>query len=96
MRNPVPQDSDSVVYEWVILLSGGSFSSRLAHSIILYAAGRTTVQCVFSSDSSISVVLCYDENEMGGACSAYGVEERRIGGFGEETRGKETIWETQA
>jgi hypothetical protein len=24
------------------------------------------------------------ENEMGGACSAYGGEERRIQGFGEE------------
>ena len=24
-------------------------------------------------------------NEIGGACSAYGVEERRIQGYGEET-----------
>jgi hypothetical protein len=85
MRNPAPQDSDPVVYEWVILLSGGSFSSRLAHAIILYAAGRTTLQYGVSSNSSILVVLCYDENEMGGACSAYGGEERRMQGFGEET-----------
>ena len=33
---------------------------------------------------------------MGGACSAYEGEERRIHGFGGETRGKETTWETQA
>jgi len=32
--------------------------------------------------------------DMGGACSAYG-EERRIQGFGGETLGKETTWETQ-
>ena len=31
---------------------------------------------------------------MGGACSAYGGGERRIQGFGGETRGKETTWET--
>jgi len=28
---------------------------------------------------------------MGGACSAYGVEERRIRGFGGETCRKETL-----
>jgi hypothetical protein len=33
---------------------------------------------------------------MGGACSAYGVEERSIQGFVEETCEKETTWETQA
>jgi hypothetical protein len=33
---------------------------------------------------------------MGGACSAYWVEERRIQAFDGETGGKETIWETQA
>jgi hypothetical protein len=27
-----------------------------------------------------------EKNEMGGACSAYGGEERRIQGFGGETR----------
>jgi len=31
-----------------------------------------------------------------GACSAYGGEERRMQGFGGETWGKETTWETQA
>jgi len=29
-------------------------------------------------------------------CSAYGAEDRRVQGFGGETRGKETTWETQA
>jgi hypothetical protein len=33
---------------------------------------------------------------MGGACSAYGGEERRVQGYGGETGGLETIWETQA
>jgi hypothetical protein len=32
---------------------------------------------------------------MGGACSAYGGEEKRIQGFGGETGGKEAAWETQ-
>jgi len=33
---------------------------------------------------------------MGGACSKYGGEERRIQGFGGATLGKEATWETQA
>jgi len=33
---------------------------------------------------------------MGGACSAYGGEERRIRGFCGETLGKKTTWKTQA
>jgi len=33
---------------------------------------------------------------MGEAYSAYGGEERRIQGFGRETWGNETTWETQA
>jgi len=33
---------------------------------------------------------------MSGVCSAYGGEERSIEGFGGETGGKETTWETQA
>jgi hypothetical protein len=37
-----------------------------------------------------------EKNEMGGACSAYGGEEKRMQGFGGETLGKETTWETQA
>jgi hypothetical protein len=36
------------------------------------------------------------ENEMGGACNAYGGEERLIQDFGGETRRKESTWETQA
>jgi len=36
------------------------------------------------------------KNDMGGACSAYGVEESRIQGFGGEVSKKETTWETQA
>jgi len=35
------------------------------------------------------------KNEMGGAYSAYGGEERYIQGFGGETSGKETTWETE-
>jgi hypothetical protein len=46
--------------------------------------------------SSNIVRVIIEKNEMGGACSAYGGEERRIQGFGGETRGKETTWETQA
>ena len=34
-------------------------------------------------------------NEMGGACSTYGGEERYIQGFGRETWGKKTTWQTQ-
>jgi len=33
-----------------------------------------------------------EKNEMGGACSAYGGEERVIQGFGGETGGKEPLW----
>jgi len=36
------------------------------------------------------------KNEMGAACSAYGGQERHIQGFGGETCGKDTTWETQA
>ena len=41
-------------------------------------------------------IITTNNNEMGGACSAYGGEERRIEGFGGETWGKDTTWETQA
>ena len=37
-----------------------------------------------------------EKNEMDGACSAYGGEERLIQGFGGETWRTETTWETQA
>ena len=37
-----------------------------------------------------------EKNEMGGACSDYGGEERCTQGFGGETRGKGSTWETQA
>ena len=37
-----------------------------------------------------------EKNEMGGACSVYGGEERCMQGFGGETGGNETTWETQA
>jgi hypothetical protein len=32
------------------------------------------------------IFISIEKNEMGGACSAYGGEERRIKGFGGETR----------
>jgi hypothetical protein len=35
-------------------------------------------------------------DEMSGACSTYGGEERCIQGFGGETCGKETTWKTRA
>jgi hypothetical protein len=36
-----------------------------------------------------------EKNEMGGACRAYGREERFIRGFGGESRRKEPTGETQ-
>ena len=36
------------------------------------------------------------ENEIGGTCSAYGGEERRVQGFGGETWGKETTGKNEA
>jgi hypothetical protein len=36
-----------------------------------------------------------EKNEMWGECSAFGLEERSIQGFGGETWGKEATWETQ-
>jgi hypothetical protein len=36
-----------------------------------------------------------EKNEMGGACSAYGGEERHLQDYGGETRRKETNWKTQ-
>jgi hypothetical protein len=36
-----------------------------------------------------------EKNEMGGECSTYGEEERRVQGFGGETWVKETTEETQ-
>jgi hypothetical protein len=35
-----------------------------------------------------------ENNEMDGACSTYGGEERCIQGLGEETYGKENTWKT--
>jgi hypothetical protein len=36
-----------------------------------------------------------EKNEIDGACSTYGGEERRIQDFDEETSRKETTWKTQ-
>ena len=36
-----------------------------------------------------------EKNEMGGACSTYGRDERHIQGFDGETGGKWTAWEGQ-
>jgi hypothetical protein len=47
-----------------------------------------------------SIVICtahktlFTNNVLGGACSMYGKEEKFIQGFGGETGGKETTWET--
>jgi len=37
-----------------------------------------------------------EKTEIGGSCSAYGEEEKRIQGFGWENWKKENTWETQA
>jgi hypothetical protein len=34
------------------------------------------------------------EREMGGACNTYGLKERYVRGFDEETRGKEPLVKT--
>jgi hypothetical protein len=44
---------------------------------------------VFSGDK-------IEKNEMGGAYSMYGGEEKCMQDFGGETSGKETAWETPA
>jgi len=36
------------------------------------------------------------KNEIGGACSAYGVGEMRVQGFGGKIWRKETTWENKA
>jgi len=41
--------------------------------------------------SNIVRVNKIEKNEMGGSCSAYGCEERRIQGFGMETVGKRPL-----
>ena len=51
---------------------------------------RSVLLAQYCSDDKI------EKNDMGGACSAYGREKRRIQDFGEETWGKETAWKTQA
>ena len=62
----------------------------------------TSVRCIREFSEYISVLLAQycsgdkiEKNEMGGACSAYGGEERRIQGFGGETWRNETTWKTQ-
>jgi len=51
--------------------------------------GRTERSVVFMILSVAEAQYCsgdkIEKNEMGGACSAYGGEERRIQGFGGET-----------
>jgi hypothetical protein len=37
-----------------------------------------------------------EKNEMAGACSTYGGEQRCIKSFGGNIWGKETVWNTQA
>ena len=55
--------------------------------LYLFLQGLLTQHC--SSDK-------IEKNEMGGTCSAYGREEKRIQSIGGETWGKETTWEIQA
>jgi len=55
---------------------------RKLHSVELYD--------LYSTPNIVRVVNS-EKNEMGGACSTYGGEERRIQSFGGETRGKEPL-----
>ena len=48
------------------------------------------------SSLSIVWVIKFEKNQMGRVCSTDGGEERRVQGFGGETRGKETTRESQA
>jgi len=56
--------------------------------------------CLSSLWSILHIHYCsgdkIEKNEMGRACSTYGGLERRIQGFGGETWGNETTWETEA
>jgi len=61
---------------------------------LIFHVSRIRVNDVFLTQNYSGDKI--EKNDMGGACSAYGDEERRIQGFGGETRGKETTWETQA
>jgi hypothetical protein len=48
------------------------------------------------SSPSIVQVIKSSKMQLGGACSTYGREERRIQGFGGKTLKKDNTWETQA
>ena len=55
----------------------------------LYSEELLTIHVYYAGDQ-------IEKNEMGGACSTYGGEERCIQGFGGKTQRKETTWKTQA
>jgi len=73
------------------------------NGLVHFGERRNLVSARVLSRSARAILLtqyCWgdkiEKNEMGGECSAYGWEERRIQGFGGETWVKETTWETQA
>jgi hypothetical protein len=54
---------------------------------------------LYSSPNAVGVRnsrMKFEKNEMGEACNMYGGKERHIQGFGGESSGKKTTWETQA
>ena len=72
---------------------------RITDFCIVYMylnAGQLLLLLFLLSSSSHCSGDKIEKNEMGGACSVYGGEERRIQGFGGETERKENTWEAQA
>jgi len=62
---------------------------RRLHNVELY-------ELYFCYESTYYASGQIKKNEMSGACSTYGVEERYVQTFVGETLGKEKTWKTQA
>jgi hypothetical protein len=76
---------------WTVLYNkyrttGSSRGPSLNFGIFLVLLQQPLLYCVYRLK---------EENEMGGACDAYGRGERGAQGVGRETRGKEAIGEIQ-
>jgi len=96
LQHPVIHLSSVVVLQD---FPGPSFLQVVIHTF----CNRGYFVCLWSHDLFWSVLLTrycsgdkIETNEMDGARSAYGGEEKHIQGFGGETWVKETAWETQA
>ena len=71
--------------------------SRTGHKGLRHPSVEAPIKTVSTyADSQYFSGDKIEKNEMGGASSAYGGEERRVQGFGGVTWGKEATWETQA